>query len=122
MDCVHASDLPAWVDSKDDPKEEVAKQMVHDLRQFARKKAEINGQPYTGTHILDEFDVKVFPITVRYNWAPYLKAEREEWRITCPERKALECTEDEVACTNELALPSGLPAAVTFIVPVTQMK
>jgi hypothetical protein len=119
---VEPTRLASWIDQGYEPQDLILRDMVHDLRQFVSKKAKINDQAYTGTHLLTEFMVKVFPITVRYNWTPYLKSERKEWRDSFPDKEPQECTEDEVPCTNEFALPSGLPAAVTFVVPITQMK
>lgn len=114
--------LAAWVDQGYEPPDDTLRDMVHHLRQFVTEKAQRNGQPYTGTDLLNEFGVKVYPITVKYNWTPYLKTERDEWRESYPNREPKECRENDVLCTKEAALPSGLPAVVTFVVPITQMK
>ena len=60
-------------------------------------------------------------VSVSFNWAPLEIEERKKIRDWWPELFA-ECRKSEVDETSVPALPSGVPAVVTFRIPVSEMK
>jgi len=60
-------------------------------------------------------------VSVSFNWAPLEPDARKKIRESCPELFA-PCRKNEIDDSSSAALPSGVPAVVTFRIPVSEMK